>query len=158
MEFWNVYQRHLDLWEYTNILKLDLYQYDNILYATTYILQWRDFHKATQGSVTNMYPRIWKLIPLSKKEEILLKKIKCGVPTVAQGTKALAMLQLWHGSQLQLRFNSWSGNFHMLWVRKKKIHVYIYVCMYVCVCVYSVCVCIVMLNEEMKKKAKPKKV
>ena len=32
------------------------------------------FHNTIQSSVANMYPSIWKLIPLLLKEEILAKK------------------------------------------------------------------------------------
>ena len=35
------------------------------------------FHNTTQSSVTNMYPSIWKPIPLSMREEILAKKKMC---------------------------------------------------------------------------------
>ena len=42
-----------------------------------------------------------------------------GVPTVVQWVKDLAFLQLWHRSQLWLRFAPWPGNFHMLWVQPK---------------------------------------
>lgn len=35
------------------------------------------FHEATQSSVTNIHPSIWKLIPLLMKTEILAKKEKC---------------------------------------------------------------------------------
>ena len=41
-------------------------------------------------------------------------------PSQAQWVKDLAFLQLWCGLQLLLRFNSWSGNFHKLWVQPKK--------------------------------------
>ena len=34
--------------------------------------------------------------------------------TVAQGVKDPMLLQLWHRSQLRLRFSPWPGNFHML--------------------------------------------
>ena len=36
-----------------------------------------------------------------------------GVPTVAQWVKDTALLQLWHKLQFWLRFNPWSGNFHV---------------------------------------------
>ena len=38
------------------------------------------------------------------------------------GLKDPALPQLWHKSQLQLRFNPWPGNFHLLqvWLLKKK--------------------------------------
>ena len=42
------------------------------------------------------------------------------------GLKDLALLQLWHRSQLQLRFNHWPGNFHMSLVRPLKKKVYMY--------------------------------
>ena len=35
------------------------------------------FHNTIQSSVTNLRPRIWKLIPLLTKEENLAKKKKC---------------------------------------------------------------------------------
>ena len=44
----------------------------------------------------------------------VFKKQQRGVPTVVQWVKDLALLQLW------LRFNPWPGNFHMLWVWRKK--------------------------------------
>ena len=44
---------------------------------------------------------------------------------MVQWVKNLVLLQLWHRSQLWLRFDPWSRNFHMLWVwtfeKKKKI-------------------------------------
>ena len=40
-----------------------------------------------------------------------------GVPAVVQD---LALPQLWCKSQLQLRFEPWPGNFHILWVQPKK--------------------------------------
>ena len=39
---------------------------------------------------------------------------------MVQWCKDLVLLQLWHRSQLQLRFDPWPGNFHMLWVQLKK--------------------------------------
>lgn len=39
---------------------------------------------------------------------------------VAQWVKELALLQLCHRLQLQLRFNPWTGNFHMPWMQPKK--------------------------------------
>ena len=38
-----------------------------------------------------------------------------GVSTAAQQANGLAMSQLWRRSQLQLGFDPWAGNFHMLW-------------------------------------------
>lgn len=35
-----------------------------------------DFHNAIQDSVTNIHPRIWRLMPLLKKGQILAKKEK----------------------------------------------------------------------------------
>ena len=47
-------------------------------------------------------------------------------PAQRSGLKDLALPQLWCRSQLQLRFNPWPWNFHMLQVRplkkKKKLH------------------------------------
>ena len=43
-----------------------------------------------------------------------------GVPTVAQWVKDLVLPQLWYRLQLQLRFDSWPRNFHMLQGRPKK--------------------------------------
>ena len=43
------------------------------------------------------------------------------VPTVVQWVKDLVLLQLWHRLQLQLEFDPWPGNFHMLQVWPKKI-------------------------------------
>ena len=44
------------------------------------------------------------------------------VPSLAQimGLKDVVLLQMWHRMQLQLGFNPWPGNFHMLWVRTLK--------------------------------------
>ena len=36
-----------------------------------------------------------------------------GLPFVAQGVKDLALQQLWHRSQLRLRFDLWPKNIHM---------------------------------------------
>ena len=56
-----------------------------------------------------------------------LKKLfrKEGVPTVAQWVKDVVLLQLWYRSQLQLGFDPWPVNFHMVqgaasWKRKTK--------------------------------------
>ena len=38
---------------------------------------------------------------------------------MAQRIKELALLQLWHKSKLQLGFDPWSGNFHMLQIWPK---------------------------------------
>ena len=43
-----------------------------------------------------------------------VQTLPLGVCTVAQSVKNLALPQLWHRSQLQLRFDPWPGNFHML--------------------------------------------
>ena len=40
--------------------------------------------------------------------------------SLAQWVKDLALLQLWFKSQLWLRFNPWSGNFHMTQGSQKK--------------------------------------
>ena len=42
---------------------------------------------------------------------------------MVQWVKALALLQLWHRLQLQLTFDPWPRNFHILqvWPTKKKI-------------------------------------
>ena len=37
-----------------------------------------------------------------------------------QWVKDPALPQLWHRSQLLLRFDPWPGNFHMMWVQPKK--------------------------------------
>ena len=39
---------------------------------------------------------------------------------MAQRVEDLALLQLWHRLQLQLRFSPWPKNFHMLWMWAKK--------------------------------------
>ena len=36
-------------------------------------------------------------------------------PAWCRELKDPALLQLWHRSQLRLRFSPWPGNFHMLW-------------------------------------------
>ena len=36
------------------------------------------------------------------------------------GLKALALLRLWFGSQVQFRFDPWPGNFHMLQVPQEE--------------------------------------
>ena len=43
-------------------------------------------------------------------------------PSLAQWVKDLVLLQLWYRLQMWLGFNSWPGNFHMLWgwLRKKR--------------------------------------
>ena len=41
-------------------------------------------------------------------------------PAWSSGLKDVALLQLWHRSQLWLRFDSWPGNFHMPRARAKK--------------------------------------
>ena len=43
-----------------------------------------------------------------------------GGASSAQWVKNPALLQLWHRSQLQLKFHLWPGNFHMPWVLLKK--------------------------------------
>ena len=50
-----------------------------------------------------MYQRVW------------------GCFLVVEQVKDLVLPQLWHGLQLKHRFKLWPGNFHMLWVWKKKI-------------------------------------
>ena len=61
--------------------------------------------------------KIGKLLArLAKKKR---KQIQIRVPTVEQQVKGLALLHLWHRSQLQLRFNPWPRNFHMLQVWPK---------------------------------------
>ena len=47
---------------------------------------------------------------------------KYGVPAVAQQVKDQALPQLWHRSQLWLRFDPWPRNFHVpqVWLGKKK--------------------------------------
>ena len=50
-------------------------------------------------------------------------------PGLAEWVKDLVLLQLWHGSQLQLRFYPWLGNFHRLQMchpPQKKIHLIFY--------------------------------
>ena len=39
------------------------------------------------------------------------------IPSLAQWVKDLAVPQLWQSLQLWLGFDSWPGNFHMLWVQ-----------------------------------------
>ena len=39
---------------------------------------------------------------------------------MVQWVKEPALMQLWHRLQLQLRFDPWPRNFHMLWVWPKK--------------------------------------
>ena len=39
---------------------------------------------------------------------------------MAQQVKDMVLPQLWRGLQLWLRFHSWPGNFHMLWVQSQK--------------------------------------
>ena len=49
-------------------------------------------------------------------------KITCmGVPAVGPWVEDLALPQLWSRLQLQLRFDSWPGNFHMphMWPKNK---------------------------------------
>ena len=41
-------------------------------------------------------------------------------PAWYRGLKDLALPQLCHRLQLQLRFNPWPGNFHMMWVQPQK--------------------------------------
>ena len=45
-------------------------------------------------------------------------------PSPGQWVKDPALLQLWHRSQLQLRFDPWPSNFHiaLLQPKKKKIN------------------------------------
>ena len=43
-------------------------------------LQCGGFPNATQGSVTNIHPNVWKVIPLSRKEETSVKKRKSSMP------------------------------------------------------------------------------
>ena len=52
-------------------------------------------------------------------EMLTLEKL-LGVPTVVQWVKDLALPQLWHRSQLWIRFDPWLRNFRMSWVRQKK--------------------------------------
>ena len=47
-------------------------------------------------------------------------KVKTNIKFLLQWVKDLALPQLWHRSQLQLRFNPWPRNFHMQWKQKKK--------------------------------------
>ena len=42
------------------------------------------------------------------------------IPGLAQWSKDLVWQQLWHKSQLQLRFDPWTRNFHMPWVQPKE--------------------------------------
>ena len=42
------------------------------------------------------------------------------IPSLAQWAKDLALLQLWHRLQPQLRFEPWPGNFHMPCVQPEK--------------------------------------
>ena len=47
-------------------------------------------------------------------------KVIIGVPTVTQGVKDLALLQLWHRAQLQLGSDHWPRSFHMPQMQPKK--------------------------------------
>ena len=40
-----------------------------------------------------------------------------GFNGLSQWAKDLGLLQVWRRSQLQLGFDPWPGNFHMLWVQ-----------------------------------------
>ena len=65
--------------------------------------------------------------PVSFCEHFVLTISTSSIPSPAQWVKDLALLHLWHSLQLQLRFDPWSGNFHMLWIwlkKKKKFHIY----------------------------------
>ena len=42
------------------------------------------------------------------------------IPSLVRWAKGLVLPQLWHRSQLQLGFDLWPRNFHMLWVPLKK--------------------------------------
>ena len=42
------------------------------------------------------------------------------IPRLVQWVKDLALLQLWHGLQFQLRFSLWPWNCHMLPLQPKK--------------------------------------
>ena len=48
------------------------------------------------------------------------------IPGLARWVKDLALLQLCHRSQLQLRFDPWPVNFQMLrvWSKKKKMYLF----------------------------------
>ena len=47
-------------------------------------------------------------------------EVASSIPGLAQWVKDLGLPQLWHCPQLWLGFDSWLGNFHMLWVWLKK--------------------------------------
>ena len=61
--------------------------------------------------------RVWVGTTLSgqdpSRKQMALKTGSCGVPSVAQWVKDLALLQLWCGSQLQLGSNPWPRNVHV---------------------------------------------
>ena len=61
----------------------------------------------------------WKTIPCLE-EFYILNKRSAGSSLAAQEVKDLAGLQLWYRPQVQWGFNSWPGNFHMLWMWPKK--------------------------------------
>ena len=46
--------------------------------------------------------------------------MKLGIPVVAHWAKDPVLLQLWHRSQLWLRFHPWPRNFHMPGSKKGK--------------------------------------
>ena len=52
---------------------------------------------------------LWVFTTSFKKALFALKICLLGAPTVVQWVKYLALLQLWHRSQLQLRFDPWPG-------------------------------------------------
>ena len=58
------------------------------------------------------------------KQQVKILHCLCGskgsIPRPAQWVMDLALPQLWHKSQLQLRFDPWRRNFHMLWMQPNK--------------------------------------
>ena len=43
-------------------------------------------------------------------------EVRVGYPAQRNGLKDLALARPWYRLQLQLTFNPWPGNFHMIWV------------------------------------------
>ena len=43
--------------------------------------------------------------------------ITVSIPSLAKCVKDLVLLPLWRMSQMQLGFDPWPGNFHMLWMQ-----------------------------------------
>ena len=54
------------------------------------------------------------------KDPACLCVVAGSIPGPEQWVKGPALLQLWHGSQVQLAFDPWPRNFHVPWVLQKK--------------------------------------